>query len=178
MADCGTAVAVVLILVLSALFPYQNRPVVRLLIWSATAAAYSAAFIRGSPSLPWALLAMTSSMLLYNDFSGSLKSPKYVWPLVSTAPVTTSSTSTPKGANSSLKVSAASSRDLLDAEYVPLDFVLVLEWGIVKFRTRTHKGNINVARDRGDVHSHPLCFYKQRGKRLGEGEWTVEVDLE
>lgn len=52
MADCGTSVAVVLTLVLSALAPYQKRPVVRFVILSATTAAYSAVSIRGSPSLP------------------------------------------------------------------------------------------------------------------------------
>lgn len=52
MAACDTSVAVVLVLMFSALTPYQNRPVVRLIILSATAVAYSAVSMRGSWSLP------------------------------------------------------------------------------------------------------------------------------
>lgn len=52
MIDGGTFDAVVSILVLSALEPYQNRPVVRCKILSATPVAYSAVSIRVTPSLP------------------------------------------------------------------------------------------------------------------------------
>lgn len=78
MTDCGTAVDVVLILTPSALLPYQKRQVVRFVISSTTAAAYSIASILGIPSFPWALPAMVLSMLLYRDCAGSWKLPKYV----------------------------------------------------------------------------------------------------
>lgn len=52
MMDGGTFDAVVPILVASALEPYQNRPVVRCKILSATPAAYSAVSIRVTPSFP------------------------------------------------------------------------------------------------------------------------------
>lgn len=49
--------------------------------------------------------------------------------------------------------------------------------GCARARTLTHKWNVDIARDRGYVHSHALRLDKQRRKGLSNGEWTVEVDL-
>jgi hypothetical protein len=62
MADCGNAVAVVLIFTISAFCPYQNLPGVRFIIASVTAALYSSSGIRGMPSFPSARLLMVVSI--------------------------------------------------------------------------------------------------------------------
>lgn len=99
-----------------------------LMIVHTTLLAYSVTSIRLGLPPPWALAKMMSSIGLYNEFGGSLKSSKYVKPLVCTTPVTTDNTLTYntltlKGDSSKRRVSPMISMDLFAAAYDPVILV-------------------------------------------------------